>query len=445
VERFDANNHVLNSLLSKASVELFGIKEWSLRLPSVAGGALYLFAAYRLCFLLFGGGAWSFLTTALLTTNPLLLDHLSAARGYGLALAFLLLSTYELFRAVQAATPRSLYAAGIFCGLSIAANMTSLFPVTALGVAFVAITAASGQFQVKRLWDEFVVPMSLVSFLFLVLPLSSMQSDNFYFGARRLVDSIRNLAQLSFEYDPVRTDWLPVIGYGLHYMSALALPFLSILLCGSILYGIVDLMKLHRQRPDESGPGVSACFFALAFSTAVLLIVAAHWFLAAPYPLMRTALYFLPLSVLAASSLAYRYRYIRPVGYSSCGLGVLCLVAFLFQVNVSFYAEWRFDAGTKRIVKFIRSRMPSEKRLVVRTSWVLEPSLNFYRLLYRLNWQPVDRSGPEKPGDIIVVTQENQSSIARLGLQVIYADAVSGTVVALPNSAGDSSAPGKRL
>ena len=87
-------------------------------------------------------------------------------------------------------------------------------------------------------------------------------------------------------------------------------------------------------------------------------------------------------------------------------------MAFLFQANVSYYAEWRFDAGTKRIVKFIRSHTDPGKRLVVRTSWVLEPSLNFYRLRYRLNWQPVDRSGLEKPGDIIVVTQENQASIA---------------------------------
>ena len=58
--------------------------------------------------------------------------------------------------------------------------------------------------------------MSLVSFLFLVLPLSRLEGNQFYFGALHLVDSIRNLAQLSFEYDPVRTDWLPAIGYRLH-------------------------------------------------------------------------------------------------------------------------------------------------------------------------------------------------------------------------------------
>jgi 4-amino-4-deoxy-L-arabinose transferase-like glycosyltransferase len=445
VERFDANNHVLNSLLSKASVGLFGLKEWTLRLPSILGGALYLFAAYRICFLLFGGGAWSFLATALLTTNPLLLDHLSAARGYGLALAFLLLAAYELVRAAEAKPLRSLYAAGIYCGLSIAANMTSLFPVTALTLAFIAVTAAGGRLQVKQLWDQFIVPVSLVSFFFLALPLSNLEPGKFYFGAQHLVDSIRNLAQLSFEYDPIRTDWIPVIGYALHYVSGLALPFLSILLCGSIVYGMIGLARVHRERPSETGPDLTGCFFALTFSTAVMLIVAAHWLLATPYPLMRTALYFVPLVVLAVFSMAYRYREIRPVAYSVAAVGVVCLMAFLFQVNVSYYAEWRFDAGTKRIVKFIRAHTDPGKRLVVRTSWVLEPSLNFYRLRYRLNWQPVDRSGLEKPGDIVIVTQENQASIAHLGLQVIYKDAVSGTVVALPNGAGNSPPTGRRL
>jgi 4-amino-4-deoxy-L-arabinose transferase-like glycosyltransferase len=445
VERFDANNHVLNSLLSKASVSLLGLDEWTLRLPSVLGGALYLFAAYRLCFLLFGGGAWSFLVTALLATNPLLLDHLSAARGYGLALAFVLLAIYEFIRAAQSAPPRSLYAAGVYCGLAIAANMTSLFPVVALTVAFIAVTATCGRFQTTRLWAEFVVPMSLVSFLFLVLPLSNLQPGTFYFGAQHLVDSIRNLAQLSFEYDPVRTDWIPAIGYSLHFVSGLALPFLCVMFCGSVLYGVAVLITFQRGSQYEGSQNLFTCFFALTFSVAVIMIVAAHWLLAAPYPLMRTALYFVPLTVLAAFSLGYRYRHTRLVAYSTAAVGVVCLLAFIFQVNVAYYTEWRFDAGTKRIVKFIRSNTPPEKRLIVRSSWPLEPSLNFYRILYRLNWQPIDRSGPEKPGDIIVVMDENKASIGRLGLRVIYKDALSGTVVALPHDAENSPRSGKRL
>ena len=39
---YDANHHFLNTLLMKVSVSLFGLSEWSMRLPALAGSALYL-------------------------------------------------------------------------------------------------------------------------------------------------------------------------------------------------------------------------------------------------------------------------------------------------------------------------------------------------------------------------------------------------------------------
>ena len=46
---YDPNNHFLNTLLMKASVWLFGVEEWSLRVPALAGAGLYFAAVYRLC------------------------------------------------------------------------------------------------------------------------------------------------------------------------------------------------------------------------------------------------------------------------------------------------------------------------------------------------------------------------------------------------------------
>ena len=98
---YAANNHVLQSLLSGISVYLFGLSELALRLPSVLAGGLYLVAAWRISVLLFGYGAWASITALLLATHPLLLDHLSAARGYGGALAFWLLGVCYLIRALD--------------------------------------------------------------------------------------------------------------------------------------------------------------------------------------------------------------------------------------------------------------------------------------------------------------------------------------------------------
>ena len=95
---YDANNHVLNTALAWISVEALGIREFPLRLPSVLGGALYLWGVYRLARLVFGTGPFFLAAVALSALNPLLLDHLSAARGYGLALAFL---TWALINMIE--------------------------------------------------------------------------------------------------------------------------------------------------------------------------------------------------------------------------------------------------------------------------------------------------------------------------------------------------------
>ena len=79
---FDANHHFLNTLLMYLSTSLFGVSEWSMRLPALAGAALYFAAVYRLCRYAFGDGYTFLLSVALLTLNPLILDFMVVARGY---------------------------------------------------------------------------------------------------------------------------------------------------------------------------------------------------------------------------------------------------------------------------------------------------------------------------------------------------------------------------
>ena len=83
----DANNHVLNTLLARASIGTFGLSEITLRLPVVFGGIAYVTFAGLLATLLFGTSYNAPLLFGLLVLNPFLLDLFVAARGYGLALA----------------------------------------------------------------------------------------------------------------------------------------------------------------------------------------------------------------------------------------------------------------------------------------------------------------------------------------------------------------------
>src|ERR1035438_9114729 len=74
---YDPSNHVLQTLLSKISVAIFGVSEFTLRLPTLLAGFLYFIAVYRLSILVFGQGGLFLLSVCVLSLNPLLLADLS--------------------------------------------------------------------------------------------------------------------------------------------------------------------------------------------------------------------------------------------------------------------------------------------------------------------------------------------------------------------------------
>src|SRR5271169_1618008 len=49
VLHYNANNHVLQTLLAKPIVKIFGVSEFTLRAASLIGAAIYLLAVYLLC------------------------------------------------------------------------------------------------------------------------------------------------------------------------------------------------------------------------------------------------------------------------------------------------------------------------------------------------------------------------------------------------------------
>lgn len=90
-----ATNHLLNTLLTWISVQVFGSAPWALRLPTVLGGfAFIIFAAAiarRAPNTMLGLAGF-----VLLIANPYVLDYLALSRGYGLALGLLMAGLYYL-------------------------------------------------------------------------------------------------------------------------------------------------------------------------------------------------------------------------------------------------------------------------------------------------------------------------------------------------------------
>jgi hypothetical protein len=89
----EANNHFLNTLLSKIFTMVGGNHDFVLRLPNLLGYVAYLAFGWLLLKRYVRGTA-AVLGFVLLNTNPYLLDFFSLSRGYGLSLAFLMGALY---------------------------------------------------------------------------------------------------------------------------------------------------------------------------------------------------------------------------------------------------------------------------------------------------------------------------------------------------------------
>ncbi len=96
---------------------------------------------------------------------------------------------------------------------------------------------------------------------------------------------------------------------------------------------------------------------------------------------------------------------------------------------------WRYDADTKQIFEALEKapKPPGQIRLGV--SWVLEPSLNYYREVRHATWLiPVQRDGVGGVRQFYAATTEDQNTAIWTSLKQIYKGPISGTALAIPKS-----------
>ena len=448
---FDANHHFLNTLLMKLSVSLFGVSEWSMRLPALAGAALYFAAVYRICVHEFTNAWASFGAAALLTLNPLVLDFMVAARGYGLGLALLMwafaaLLDYLRPRGVQ--NRLNLWMGGTALGLSIAANLIFAVPAAVLASAAWALSLRTPRVEMAeipaspdrkkktkkpvkstvpeaRFWRDFVLPAAgVVILLFLLAPLDKANAGNFYVGAETIVESLSNLATVSLAHGgPWRNT-----SANLFAIDALAYCVAPLVVVAAAVVGWMRRNVL-----------LLLTFGTIVGSALILLIL--HLVLQFPFPLDRTGIYFLALIPLALAGLAEASCTANPPARSAAALAyvliALLVVQYAVQFNTRKFLVWEYDADTRsildRISQSAENKPPGSAR--VGGSWQFEPSLNFYREKDRLVWmQPVDRA-PIAPGfDYYVIRSEDRAAMKSLGLKPVYEGAVSGSILAVPSN-----------
>jgi hypothetical protein len=469
---FTANNHFLATVLFKISITLFGTSEFAIRLPTVLAGAWFYWTVFRLCGLVLGDGWLFLLGCAALTLNPLLLDFFVAARGYGLATAGLFWALYEMLcwfydrsnGVAEQILHKRLWKAALGCSIAVATNLTFVIPVFILAAAFCVlivrsvekpapaaakapVTPSKARKKGKKSHPEaarlssspytplihFIVPVILLAVVFLLAaPIDLARSGDFYAGLSTAMQSLRDLVDSSFAYGSARA---------LQKIERISANFALIFLPASALAALVVALLMSEPIAQKTRSMVELTTLLASLTTvgSAILLIAAHLVSGLAYPENRTGVYFIPLATLAAMGLAQmlteRPGLLRWIGFAVAIVFACFAVEFAAQWNVKSFLVWRYDADTKRIFEALEKapKPPGEIRLGV--SWVLEPSLNYYRDVRHATWlMPVQRDGVGGVRQFYAATAEDQNTPLWTSLKQIYKGPVSGTALAVPKS-----------
>jgi hypothetical protein len=448
---YTANNHFLATVLFRISTTLFGSSEFAMRLPTLLAGAWFYWTVFRLCALVLGDGWLFFVGCAALTLNPLLLDFMVAARGYGLAIAGLFWALYEMLCWFQDRSDghKRLWKAAAGCCIAVATNLTFVIPVSILAVCFCVFLLQARELppvsktskKNKRIKPEaargptrsytplmnFVVPVIILAVAFLLAaPIDLARSEDFYAGTSSAIASLRDLMESSFAYGA---------GSGiLHRMGQISSNFALVFLP---VVALAALVLVAAKRPWRSTLEQATLLASLAALGSAILLIAAHLLAGIPYPENRTGIYFIPLATFAALALAGmligRAGFSRWIGVAIAIVLLSFAAEFAAQWNVKSFLVWRYDADTKRVFAALEAAPKPSGPIRLGVSWVFEPALNYYREVRNATWMtPVERDGFDGARQFYVVSTQDQANAPWSKLQQIYRGPVSGTVVATP-------------
>lgn len=434
---YDANNHVLFTALAHASISLFGVSEFSLRLPSVIGAASFFVAIALVCCRVFGGGAMSLLAVATVTLDPFVLDMMSAARGYGLAFSLLTTGLYCLTVALDGDRGRRLVwwgLASVALGLSVGAQLTFVWPAVALAVTAALVTMRRDFFTRSSTRELLclVVPGALVASMILAVPLSNVRPGAMYYGAQRIAWSVRSLMEPVFDHQA--GSWACAAS-----RPDALVPTLAAIVCVAAVALIVggQWVALRCGADGQVTRPILRRFTILAngsllLTVVQLLVIRVFGF---PYPEGRTGLYLMlmfPLAACSAVAALWESRSTRIVGRGGALLLALVSVWFLSEFTVTYFYEWRFDAGTRRIIDMLAEHARRSERPLRVWADDVGPSLSFYRTVDHLDaiaTIPEAGTPPTPAYDFFVACSAAERERATRMGTTIYTDPVSDAVL----------------
>jgi len=398
---YDANNHVLNTILAKLCIQFLGLSEFAMRLPSLLSGFFLILGIYFVLELT-TSRAIRWIAVFALALHPALLDFSIAARGYGTALAFLIWALYFSLR-------RRYAIAGVLLGLAFCANLTTIFPALALILAATILSTG----RASTLASLFI-PAAAVAFVISYPALRTAQKYHFYIGNPTLTSTVGEIVTDSLH-------GAPALGFLAGARAVHAAQFIFV----PAIFAFI-LIATRRAFP--------AVLPALTLAFTLLGLIAAHTFFGLNYPIGRTALY-LPLLFCIAWAIASDNARHPALRGANLLLAALLIAQFTTQIQTESFHPWVFDEDTRHVAELLKQACAGkpDQSISIGATWIHQPALEFYRDALPIPaLQPVVRQSPAEllGHDFYVLNDPDTAALPRANLQILFSGKSSGIVLA---------------
>jgi len=437
-------NHLLNSLLMRLFTGLFGLSAVTVRMPSLAGAAIYIAAAYRLSRLVSREWILELPLFACLVYNPFVMDHLVAGRGYSLAIACLLAA---IALAAGATAPDTAplaqpYRTCCWCSLLLAFSFCASFSFAvadAVALAFIFVwLARRGGTRYLPLLASCILPGLLLTAFLAGSILADWRHISLAWGASTLGETARSVIESSY-YEPNPYLLSPPVYRFAVYRHWLLFPLLG----AACLAHLISVWRGWPVRQNQAsrwlaGWGLSAAgILAAALAIHRVMYGLGHILM----PLGRRAVFLAPLSMLAIGALLALRAAGRPAAWMrGAALAMLWVTAayFVCCLRLTYFMEWKYNADARDLYSVVAYYNHTYGVRDISSNWRYVAVLNFYRIhsgrenLEEIPGGPVEVAAfpPGKPLYVLHYASD-APFIDREKLKIVYHSQVTDAPVAI--------------
>jgi len=373
------NNHILNTLLVKLFVFLFGSKEQLIiRLPNLLSFIIYGIAIFRINKTVLTEDSVFFLPVSLFfVANPYLLDFFGLCRGYGMSCALATFSISYLICGYNSSKPKPVWIAYGISILASYANFTLLIFWLAVSFMFWFYFFKQSKWQLRKIIRPTLI-IGIITLLYLALiasPVIKMNStDEFRFWTSR-----------GFYWDTI----YPLIEYsrsGSHMVlkkSHLIAILIFLIIIANCMY---VFKKFKKSKYNLSGLSQPAFVTTAVLLITVFINIAQCKILHTPNLHGRTALFFYPLFITVFASFlgtipAVKARIAQHI--IAAGLAFTCIFHIADGYKLNWVRDNWFDVNTFDVINYLNDES-QKKPVSLKTSWLFYHSFDYYRYIGKI-------------------------------------------------------------